>query len=193
MWRKCARHGYKKQLNPLEWNARSGADFAALREPRNAVSGAEGQRLNGHRGLAAAGSYQAAAIAKEKVFDVMGAVVRIDHRRLRIVSHAAGAEKMHGELLLPCRETPLFLSTGGVKNFTSAGEHPIPKLQIIRMIRVRQAERGQAPGVLQIGIERKAVVFERQGCPMAENFHGTVDILRQSGLELLASAWRLGR
>jgi len=61
----------------LEWNASSGADFAALREPRNAVGGAESERFNGHGGLAASGSHQAAAIAKEKVFDVMGAVVRM--------------------------------------------------------------------------------------------------------------------
>jgi hypothetical protein len=45
---------------------------------------------------------------------------------------ASGAEKMLGELLLPCRETPVFLRTGGVKDFMSACEHPIPKLQIIR-------------------------------------------------------------
>jgi len=82
----------QKLLSPLEWNARSGADFAALRERRNAVGGAESERFNGHGGLAAAGSHQAAAIAKENIFDVMGSVVRIDHRRLRIVSHAAGAE-----------------------------------------------------------------------------------------------------
>src|ERR1700732_5249128 len=100
---------------------------------------------------------------------------------------------MHGELLLPCRETPLFLRTGGVKNFMSPCEHPIPKLQIIRMIRVRQAERRQAPGVLQIGIEREAVVFERQGRAMAEDFHGAVKILRESGLEFLAPAGRFWR
>ena len=75
----------------------------------------------------------------------------------------------------------------------SACEHPIPKLQIIRMIRVGQAERGQAPGVLQIGIEREAVVFERQGRPMAEDFHSAVKILPESGLEVLAPAGRFGR
>src|SRR6266851_3835382 len=61
------------------------------------------------------------------------------------------------------------------------------------MIRVGQAERGQAPGVLQIGIEREAVVFKRQGCAMAEDFHSAVEILRESGLEVLAPAWRFGR
>src|SRR6266481_6624865 len=108
----------------------------------------------------------------------MRAVVRIDHRRLWIVSHAAGAEKMHGELLLPSRETPLFLRAGGLKQFMRAGEQPISKLQIIRMILVGQSERRQAPGVLQIGVKREAVVFERQGCPMAEDFHGAVEIVR---------------
>src|SRR5260370_3617269 len=44
--------------------AGSGADFAALRERRNAVGSAEGERFDGHGGLSAAGSYQAAAVAK---------------------------------------------------------------------------------------------------------------------------------
>src|SRR5256885_16715310 len=97
---------------------------------------------------------------------------------------------MHGELLLPGRETPLFVCTRGVKKFVSAREHPIPELQIIRMIFVGQAERRQAPGIFQIGIERKTVVLERQGCTMAEDFHGAVEIVREGGLEVLAPAWR---
>src|SRR5712692_456560 len=123
----------------------------------------------------------------------MRAVVRIDHRRLRIVSHAAAAEKMYGELLLPRRETPLFLRTGSIKDFVSACEHPIPELQIIRMILVGQPERRQAPGVLQVRVKREAVVFDGQRCAMAKDFHGAVEIVRQGGLELLAPAWRSGR
>src|SRR5437016_3487435 len=122
----------------------------------------------------------------------MGAVVRIDHRRLRVISHSAAPEKMHGELLLPRGETPLFLCTGGVKEFVSTGEQPISELQIVRMILVGQAERRQAPGILQIGIEREAVVLQRQGRAMAEDFHGAIEIVRESGLEILSPAWRPG-
>src|SRR6266478_1450963 len=90
----------------------------------------------------------------------MRAVVRIDHRRLWIVSHAAGAEKMHGELLLPSRETPLFLRAGGLKQFMRAGEQPISKLQIIRMILVGQSERRQAQASFRSGSSEK-LLFSR--------------------------------
>ena len=91
------------------------ADFAALRERRNSVSGAEGQRLDGHGGLAAARGHQAAAIAKKKILHVMCPVVRIDHRRLGIVSHAARPEKVDAELLLPRRKIPFFRRASSIK------------------------------------------------------------------------------
>src|SRR5712692_378337 len=153
MVRKRARQGYKKQPIPLEWGARSGADFAALRERRNAVGGAEGQRFDGHGGLAAAGSHQAAAIAKEKVLYVMRAVVRIDHRDLRIVPHPATAEEMHAKLLLLSRKTPFLLSAGGLVELVGARIQPVGELQIIRMILVGQAESGQSPGIFQFRIQ----------------------------------------
>src|SRR6266849_2304047 len=193
MVRKRARLGYKKQPIPLEWGARSGADFAALRERRDAVSGAEGQRFDGHGGLSTAGSHQAAAIAKEKIFDVMRAVVRIDHRCLRIVSHAAGAEEMYAELLFLSRKTPFFLSARRVVELVGPRIQPIGKLQIIRMVLVGQAESGQAPGILQFGIQRKAVVLEWQRSAMARDLHGASEIVRQGGLEILAPAWRSRR
>src|SRR6267143_1664627 len=62
----------------------------------------------------------------------------------------------------------------------SASIHPSCELQIIRMILVGQTERGQAPGVLQIGIEGKAVVFDRQRSAMAENLHGAIEIVSES-------------
>src|SRR5260370_22037752 len=155
-----AQHGYTRQLHPLECGTKSGADFAVLCERRDAVSGPDGERFDGHDRLAARRGHQAAAIAKKKVLDVVGAVARIDHRCLRVVSRAACPEKVEAELLLPRRETPLFLRAGGIKEFVSSREHPIPELQIIRMILVRQAERRQAPRVLQVGVEREAVVFD---------------------------------
>src|SRR5260370_29308905 len=94
-----AQHGYKRQLHPLKCGAKSGADFAVLCERRDAVSGPEGERFDGHGRLAAPRGHQAAAIAKKKVLDVVGAVVRIDHRRLRVVSHAACPEKGAAALL----------------------------------------------------------------------------------------------
>src|SRR3981189_3871875 len=75
----------------------------------------------------------------------------------------------------------------------SASIHPSCELQIVRMILIGQAQRGQAPGVLQIGIEGKAVVFDRQRSAMAENLHGAIEIVSESGFEVLAPARRVGQ
>src|SRR5216684_1628035 len=75
----------------------------------------------------------------------------------------------------------------------SASIHPSCELQIVRMILIGQAQRGQAPGVLQIGIEGEAVVFDRQRCTMAENLHGAIEIVSESSFEVLAPARRIGR
>src|SRR6267378_3026218 len=73
----------------------------------------------------------------------------------------------------------------------SASIHPSCELQIVRMILVGQAERGHAPGVLQIGIEGEAVVFDGQRSAMAENLHGAIEIVSKSGFEVLAPARRI--
>src|SRR5260370_13507313 len=117
MCRKGSRRSYRKLTALRKWSTKLGADFAALRQRRNSISGAEGQRLDGHGGLAAARSHQAAAIAKKEVLYVMRPVVRINHRRLRIVPHSAGAKQMHAKLLLPSRITPFFLSSRFLVDF----------------------------------------------------------------------------
>src|SRR5712664_1791404 len=95
---------------------------------------------------------------------------------------------------VPRRCTPNCCSrAGSVKKLVRARKQPIPKLQIIRMILVRKAQRGQAPCVFQIRIQREAVVFNRQRCPVAENLHRAVEILRQGRLEILSPARRSGR
>src|SRR5215475_345318 len=58
-------------------------EFAALCQCGDAVGGAESQRFDGNCGLATAGSNKAAAIAKEKILDVVRAVVGIDDRSFR--------------------------------------------------------------------------------------------------------------
>src|SRR6266436_1235145 len=59
------------------------------------------------------------------------------------------------------------------------------------MILVSQAESGQAPSVLQVGVEGEAVVFDRQRSAMAENLHGTIEIVSKSGFEVLAPVRRI--
>ena len=91
-------HGFEEPGSVLRAEGRSGADLAALRERCDAVAGPKCQRLDGHGGLAAAGGHQAASIAKEKILDVMSAVISIDDGSPRIVPHAAGAKEVDGEL-----------------------------------------------------------------------------------------------
>src|SRR5262249_49429056 len=48
-------------------------------------------------------------------------------------------------------------------------------------------------GVFQIRIERKGVVFDKQGSAVTEDFHGPHEIVRQGSLEVFAPAGDLGR
>src|SRR5260370_7598246 len=110
MCRKGSRRSYRKLTALRKWSTKLGVDFAALRQRRNSISGAEGQRLDGHGGLAAAGSHQAAAIAKKEVLYVMRPVVRINNRRLRLVPHSPGPIHMLPKLLFARPLTPFFLT-----------------------------------------------------------------------------------
>src|SRR5215470_12443922 len=61
------------------------------------------------------------------------------------------------------------------------------------MIAVGHAQRGKSPRVLDVGIERHAVVFDGKRSPVTEDFHGAREIVRQERLVLLAPARRAGR
>ena len=76
-------------------------DLAAPGESGDVFAGAERERLDGHRRLAAAGGHQAAAVAQEEIRDVVAAMVLVDHRRRRIVAHAARAEEVHPRASAP--------------------------------------------------------------------------------------------
>ena len=103
-----------------------------LRKRGNAIRCAVSQRLNGHGGLAAAGSYQAAAVAKEEVGDVMGAMIGIDHRRLWVGAHTAGTQKMDGKLLRIDGLMPFVLGARRIQYFHGAIFHPGDQFQIVR-------------------------------------------------------------
>src|SRR5260370_10492031 len=128
MCRKGSRRSYRKLTALRKWSTKLGVDFAALRQRRNSISGAEGQRLDGHGGLAAAGSHQAAAIAKKEVLYIMRPLVRINHRRPRIVPHSSGVKQMHAKLLFPSRITPFFLSARCLVDLSCPLNQPVGKL-----------------------------------------------------------------
>ena len=94
-----------------------GGEVAPLGQGHDAVGRAEGQRHDGHRGLATAGGYEAAAIAEKEIFYVVSLVIRVYNGSLGIVAHATRAEQVDAELLLVDGESPFLLCTGGVEKF----------------------------------------------------------------------------
>ncbi len=108
----------------------------------------ESEGHDGHCGLAAARSDQAAAVTEEKIFDVVGAVIRIDDGSLWIVAHAAGAEKMDTELLLVNRIVPFLFCASSVEEFHRTVRKPMGEFEVVGMILVGEPKRGKSPGVL---------------------------------------------
>src|ERR1700674_1226390 len=188
MGRTPGQHGFEGPGSMPRAERRSGADLAALRQRGDAVAGSKCQRLDGHRGLATAGGHQAATIAKKEILDVMSAVIGIDDGSLRIVPHAAGSEKVDGELRFTNGLGPLLLHASCVQQLAPPLVLPTPQLQIVRMILIGHAKCGQAPSVFQFRIERKTIVFDRQRSAVSKNLHGSIEIVRKNCLEVLAPA-----
>src|SRR5438309_5600474 len=94
-----------------------GGEVASLGQGQDAVGRAEGQGHNGHRGLATAGGYEAAAIAEKKIFHVVSLMISVYNGSLGIVAHATGPEQVDAELLLVDGESPFLLRTCGVEKF----------------------------------------------------------------------------
>ncbi len=168
-------------------------DIAALGEGGDAVGGAEGEGFDSHGRLAAAGGYEAAAVAEEEIFYVVGAVIGIDDGGFGVVAHAAGAEEMHGELRFLDGLGPLLYGAGGVQKLIGALVLPGPELEVVGVILVGEAERGEAPGVFEVGVEGEAVGFYGEGGAVAKQLHGAREIVRESVLEGLAPGGRAGR
>ena len=124
-------------------------NFGAFGQGGHAVGGAECQRHDGHGWLAAAGGDETAAVAKEKIRDVMGAMVGIDDGGLRVIAHAAGSEQVDGEILLGDGVSPFLLRTGSIEDFEGASVQELLKLEVIRMILVGHAHGGKSVIVLQ--------------------------------------------
>src|SRR5882757_1036084 len=170
-----------------------GVYVATLCERSDAVGGAECERFDGHCRLAAAGGDEAAAVAEENVFHVVGAMVRIDDGSLWIVAHAAGAKEMDGKLLLFDGVCPFLLCACGVEDLQAIFVEPFGELDIVGVIFVSHAQRRKAPGVFDFRIERKAVLFLRQRSAVGEDFNRAREVVRNGVLEFLAPARSVGR
>src|SRR5580704_11067909 len=60
------------------------------------------------------------------------------------------------------------------------------------MIFVSHTQSGETPGILEIRIQRKAIVFDRQRSAVTEDLHGAREIVAQGIFEALAPARRSG-
>ena len=110
----------------------------------------------------------------------------VDHRGRRIVAHAAGAQQVHRELLLVDGRDRRFTAARRPHRRISAAAILAAKsrsLQIVRMILVGHAHRRQAPGILEVGIERKTVGLERQRSAVQVNLHGAREVALSARLE----------
>src|ERR1700758_2325142 len=123
----------------------------------------------------------------------MGAMVGVDDGSFWIIAHATGTEQMHGELLLLDGIGPLLLCTGSVEDLQTMFIEPFGELDVVRMILVGQAKRGESPSVFDICVNGKAVVFFGQRSAMRKNFDCSCEIVRECVFELLAPARSVGR
>jgi len=144
-------------------------EFAALGEGHDAVAGPEGQRHNGHRGLAATGRDQAAAVAQEQIFYVVGLVIGIDDGSFGIIAMRQVPSRCNAELLFVDGESPFLFAL-------AASRSSIERWRASARVSDRQdglcmsGEAREAPGVFHIGIDREAVIFHGQRSAVAEKF-----------------------
>src|SRR5882724_596300 len=170
-----------------------GVYVATLCERSDAIGRSECERFDGHSRLAAAGGDEAAAVAEENVFHVVGAMVRIDDGSLWIVAHAASAKEMDGKLLLFDGVCPFLLCACGVEDLQAIFVEPFGELDIVGVIFIRHAQRRKAPSVFEFLIERKAVHFLGQRSAVGEDFNGAREVVCDSVLEFFSPARSVGR
>ena len=137
-------------------------DFAALRELRDVIARPEGERLDRHRRLPAPRRHHARAVADEQVADVVRPVVLVDDRRLRVVAHARRSQQVRPAGRLGDWRLPDFERAGRLHGFDAAILQVTRHRQVVRVVLVGHAQRGQAPGILQFRIEVDAIGLERQ-------------------------------
>src|SRR5713101_8300141 len=120
-------------------------------------------------------------------------MVGVDDRGFGVVAHAAGAEEVHGELRFLDGLRPLLYGARGVEKLVGTLVLPGPELEVVGMILVGEAERGETPGVFEVGIEGEAVGFDGERGAMAEQLHGAIEIVGEGVFEGFAPAGSSGR
>jgi hypothetical protein len=86
----------------------------------NAVSGAVGERLNGQSGLIASRGDEAGAVADEKIENIMGAMVGVDHGGFRVIPHAARPEEVVSQVVVLNCGPPDFARACGLVLWTGS-------------------------------------------------------------------------
>src|SRR6266566_3625719 len=160
----------------------SDREIAPLCKGCDAVSSPVGERLDGHGWLAAPRGNKTAPVTQEEIGDIVCTMVGIDNRRFRVVAHAAGSQEMHEKLRFLDGLVPSLARTGSLVDFQGAGHQKGSILQIVGVVGVSDAQSGQAPGVLEVGIKRKRVALHGEGSPVRGDAHSARKIFTQKGL-----------
>src|SRR5947209_1348422 len=99
----------------------------------------------------------------------------VDCPRASAIPSKANSEarqtEIHAKLLLLRRVAPLFDRASRLMHLMRALKEPVGEFQIIRVVFVGHAKSRQSPGVLQLGVQRKGIVFNRQGSAVGGNLH----------------------
>src|SRR6266702_8382322 len=148
----------------------------------DAVSSPVGERLDGHGWLAAPRGNKTAPVTQEEIGDVVCTMVLIDNRRFRVVAHAAGSKEMDEKLRFLDGLVPSLACTGSLVDFQGAGHQKGSILQIVGVVGVSDAQSGQAPGVLEVGIERKRVALHGKRCSVRGDVHCACKVLTKKRL-----------
>ena len=130
-----------------------GSDLASPGERGDVLAGAERQGGNGLGGLPSRRRDHAAAIADEEVRHVVRAMEAIDHRRLRVVAHAARPQQVNGQRLRQDPFRPGLDCPGRLRDLARPCREELRALQIVRVIVVGDTHARQAPGILQRRID----------------------------------------
>src|SRR5712691_12068661 len=131
--------------------------LSALRESSDVFPGSKRERLDRHRRLAAAAGHERRSVHDEQILHVVRSVILVHDRRLRIVAHAAGAEQVESELLALHGLLPRLERARGLEQLFAARREILADPQVLRMVLIGDAQSGNAPRVIDVGIQRHAV------------------------------------
>ena len=137
-------------------------DLPAPRKLADVIGSAKCERLDGHRRLPAARGHEARTVAEKQIGYIVRAVKLVDHRTGRVIPHTASAKQVNSAARQALRGSISFLRPCRLHDVNAAVLQEHAHGEIVRVIFVRDADCGNAPGVLQHGIDADVVARHRE-------------------------------